>query len=91
MTTDRATEVLADIYLTGDTDSREERGAEGHLWRAAEHVESHDWSRADDSLDAAYHALGAEPPDATANDLALGRHPIQVEADRQYREEMGED
>jgi hypothetical protein len=91
MTTGRATEKLAEIYRTGDADSREERCAEGHLWRAADHAEACDWGRADYSLDAAYHAHGAEPPEATANDLGLGRHPIQVEACRRHREEMGED
>jgi hypothetical protein len=90
MSTDRATETLAEIYRTGDADSREERRAEGHLWSAVERAEACDWGRADYSLEAAYHPLGAEPPDASANDLGLGSHPIQVEAGRRYREEMGE-
>jgi hypothetical protein len=89
MNTGQATETLAEIYPTGDADSKTERAAEGQLWTAAQHAEACEWSQAGYSLDAAYHALGAEPPEATATDFERGRHAIQIEADRRHLEEMG--
>lgn len=91
MTTDEATKTLAEIYATGDSDSRAGRVAEAHLWDADERARSQEWGLADYSLEAAYHALDAEPPSATADDLGRGRHPIQVEAERLYEEMMGEE
>jgi hypothetical protein len=86
MTTERATEKLAEIYHTGDADSKAERAAEGHLWEADRHAETCEWDRAGYCVDAAYHALGAEPPDATAGTWDAGKHPIQIEAERRWQE-----
>lgn len=91
MTTDKATKKLAEIYVTGDSDNRPERNAENHLWDIESRAEAEDWGRADYSLDAAYHAMGAEPPSATAVDFSRGRHPIRVEAERLQREMLGEE
>ncbi|OJW21135.1 MAG: hypothetical protein BGO49_24280 [Planctomycetales bacterium 71-10] len=90
MTTEKATKALAEIYATGDSDTRAERAAESHLWDAEERVRSEEWGLAGYSLDAAYRALGAEPPDSTAEDFERGRHPIRVEAERLVREMLGE-
>lgn len=90
MTTDEATRQLAEIYMTGDPETRRGRAAEGHLWEAEERAGAEDWSRADGSLVAAYRALGAKSPAATADDLGRGQHPIQVEAERMWRMEVGE-
>jgi hypothetical protein len=91
MTTDQANEKLAEIYRTGDSDTTAERAADGHLWRAVEAAEEHDWNQASYSLEAAYHALGADPSAAAADDLEQGVHPIQVEAERQHREVVSEE
>ncbi|MDG3002602.1 hypothetical protein [Paludisphaera mucosa] len=69
MTTDRATKTPAAIYPTGKADVRTERAAEIHLWDADERVEAADWGLVDDSLEAACRALGAEPPETTADDF----------------------
>jgi hypothetical protein len=90
MTTEQATARLAKIYRTGDADSKEERSAERHLWEGAERAAALDWVQADQCLEAAYRAFGAEPPLAPAHDFECGRHPIQLEAERQYQEQMGD-
>ncbi|WP_165070769.1 hypothetical protein [Paludisphaera rhizosphaerae] len=92
MNTDEATKALAEIYLTGESDTRAEREAECHLWQARERAEAEDWDTADYSLDAAYHALGAEShPEATADDLSRRKHSIRVEAERLSRDAFGEE
>jgi hypothetical protein len=91
MTTDQATAKLADILRTGDADTKAERVAERNIWERYRHVEEENWSRADYSLEAAYHALGAEPPAVMADEWAQEKHPAQVEADRRWREEFEEE
>jgi hypothetical protein len=86
MTTVQATQRLATIYRTGDRDTKADRRAEKHLWTAVDAAHAHDWTHAGFSLEVAYHVLGAEPSEATADDLERGVHPIQVEAERQHRE-----
>src|SRR5689334_15261652 len=75
MPTGQDTAELATFYRTGDVDTEEERSAEMHLWRG--------------ELVAAYHALGAEPPDVTPSACDRGVHPIKLEAERQYQEQVG--
>jgi hypothetical protein len=86
MKTDQATVKLAQIYGTGDADSKEERAAEGHLWEAIGYTQACDWAKAEYQFEAAYHALGAVPPEASAGSWERGKHAIQIEAERQFQE-----
>jgi hypothetical protein len=85
--TEQATAKLADIFRTGDADTKVDRVAEGNLWEAARHAGEGNRAGADYHLEEAYRALGAEPPDATADDWVQERHPVQIEADRRCQEE----
>jgi hypothetical protein len=86
MTTEQATAKLAEIYRTGEADSKAERAAETRLWEAVLHAEACDWLKAGYCLDGAYHAFGAEPPDGAVEMWDDGKHPIQIEAERKHQE-----
>jgi hypothetical protein len=82
MTTEKATEILAEWLNTGVVNSNHKRtvsGIDGLMAAAVSQGRAWNWGEAEKHIHAAYHMLGAEPT-GTGYEWHKGNHAIQLTA-----------